>query len=703
LTNLKEVQGFSIYAGKKSEVIALNNIIGNLATNNPRQVYAKVAGLNIWESDGAGLQLGIGGRGLDPNRSANFNVRQNGYDISADALGYPESYYTPPTEALEKIEIVRGAASLQYGTQFGGLLNFKIKEPVKNKPIQLITRQTVGSFGLFNSFNNVSGTINKFSYNTYIQKKKGDGWRPNSGFDQVNFYMDLNYDISEKTTVGLDYTHMNYLAQQAGGLSDAMFLNNPNQSNRERNWFQVNWNLFSLNIDQKFSENTKANVRLFLLDASRKAIGYRTFRPETTDGGFERELLVGKFDTFGGEARVLHNYDFLGNKSTLLVGARYYQGNNTGEQGLGSNGSDANFSFINLNNYIGGGLRPEENIASSFYKYPNTNMSFFGENIFKISEKLSITPGFRFEHIKTRAVGNYRTVVTNQAGDVRLDETIDEDRSYPRNFLLFGIGTSYELPFAELYGNISQNYRSITFSDIRVVSPSSLIDPNIDDEKGFSFDLGLRGEVPRKLRYDVTAFLLNYNNRIGEVSAVDGNSGVVKRIRTNVGKAVVYGLESLVQWNVLPTFNVLNNGHKLDVFANTSIIKSEYVKQFYKAAVTQIKGNQVEFVPELNFKTGIQYAYRNFGTSFQYSYLSKQFSDATNSPVNGSSGTVGEIPAYDIMDLSFSYKWKKWKIETGINNLLDKSYFTRRATGYPGPGIIPSDARSYYLTLQLKL
>ena len=81
ITRLKPVDGIAIYSGKKSEVVVLDDMAANLATNNSRQVYAKVAGLNIWESDGAGLQIGIGGRGLSPNRSSNFNTRQNGYDI----------------------------------------------------------------------------------------------------------------------------------------------------------------------------------------------------------------------------------------------------------------------------------------------------------------------------------------------------------------------------------------------------------------------------------------------------------------------------------------------------------------------------------------------------------------------------------------------------------------------------------------------
>ena len=118
LSKLKDIEGTSIFAGKKSEVISMDLSMANMASNNSRQIYNQIAGLNIYQNDDAGLQLNIGGRGLDPNRTSNFNTRQNGYDISADALGYPESYYTPPAESLSEIRIVRGAASLQYGTQF---------------------------------------------------------------------------------------------------------------------------------------------------------------------------------------------------------------------------------------------------------------------------------------------------------------------------------------------------------------------------------------------------------------------------------------------------------------------------------------------------------------------------------------------------------------------------------------------------------
>ena len=113
LSRLKDFEKTAIYAGKKTEVILVEQSMANLASNNARQIYSQIPGLNIYQNDDAGLQLHIGGRGLDPNRTSNFNTRQNNYDISADVLGYPESYYTPPSEAIEEIQIVRGAASLQ--------------------------------------------------------------------------------------------------------------------------------------------------------------------------------------------------------------------------------------------------------------------------------------------------------------------------------------------------------------------------------------------------------------------------------------------------------------------------------------------------------------------------------------------------------------------------------------------------------------
>ena len=213
LKRLKDVEGTSIFAGKKSEVILVDQSMANLASNNARQIYNQISGLNIYQNDDAGIQLHIGGRGLDPNRTSNFNTRQNEYDISADVLGYPESYYTPPSEAIQEIQIVRGAASLQYGTQFGGLINFIMKEP-SNKKIEFITRNTAGSNNLYTTFSSLSGRVKKLSYYTYYNYKKGDGFRDNSEFKSNNFYIHIGYEVNRRTKITGEISYLNYLAHR---------------------------------------------------------------------------------------------------------------------------------------------------------------------------------------------------------------------------------------------------------------------------------------------------------------------------------------------------------------------------------------------------------------------------------------------------------------------------------------------------------
>ena len=358
--------------------------------------------------------------------------------------------------------------------------------------------------------------------------------------------------------------------------------------------------------------------------------------------------------------------------------------------GPGSEGTDPNFDF-QLEEYPNYGNQ-------SNYTYPNLNIAVFGENILYLNDKLSITPGFRFEYIKTESKGFYKNINTDAAGNVILNETIDNSEVNKRSFALLGLGIGYKpVDALEIYGNISQNYRSVTFSDISIINPAFSISPSISDEKGFTTDLGLRGNYKNIVSYDVGVFGLFYKNRIGFIQKAFPD-GSVKTVRGNVGDAVMYGLESLIDFNLNKLF-IKDNDYSFNYFINTSIIDSKYTV----SEENGVEGKKVEFVPNLNFKTGLKFGYKNFLSNFQYTYLSQQFTDATNAVEGNLSGVIGEIPSYDVLDISFSYTYKKFKLEAGVNNVLDNYYFTRRATGYPGPGIIPSANRNFYMTLQIKL
>ncbi|MEO0732011.1 MAG: TonB-dependent receptor, partial [Bacteroidota bacterium] len=594
--------------------------------------------------------------------------------------------------------------SLQYGTQFGGLVNFVFRQPEQQDKFSLVSRQTVGSNGLFTSFNSVGGRVGKLTYYGYYNYKRGDGFRPNSGFDSHNAYLDVHYEVGENSTISLEYTYLNYLAQQAGGLTDAQFYADPLQSNRTRNWFAVDWQLWNLRWDHQLNERTNLTLSLFGLDAARSAVGFRTNRVSQVDDlSAPRDLIVGDFNNWGAEAKVLRRYQLRGRDAIFLFGAKYYKAANSALQGPGTNGSDADFSLATRDfaDY------PNQ----SLFSFPNRNVALFGEHIFYLNDRLSITPGVRYEYIRTASDGIFRRLDFDLAGNVIRDTEFSDNRVFERNLFLLGVGLSWRPEKGpEFYANFSQNYRSVTFNDIRTVNPSFQVDPNISDEDGWTADAGVRGQVGR-LAYTANLFGLRYNDRLGEVLTpevrrrADGTevqTGRIIRLRSNIGAAFIYGLESLLEWNALEAKTKGDVPYTLSAFANTSLTRSEYIA----SEIAGVAGREVEFIPFLNLKTGLRFGYGNLLGSVQYSYLSQQFTDASNAPQdrrNNQSGIVGAIPAYGVADLSLSYRWRWLTLEGGVTNLLDEVYFTRRATGYPGPGIIPSAPRAFYLGVEIKL
>ena len=698
IRRMKAIEGDILTQGKKTEVISLETIDANKATNSSRQIFARVPGLNIWESDGSGIQIGLGGRGLNPSRNVNFNTRQNGYDISADALGYPESYYTPPSEAVEEIQMIRGAASLQFGPQFGGLINYKLKKGVKDRKAEIIARHTLGSFGLNNSFLSISGTIKSWNYIAYGNHKFGDEWRPNSRFQSTQGHFSISKKLSQKSSLEIEFTKMYYLAQQPGGLTDNLFNTNPDTSVRERNWFRVNWNLAALNFNHSFSSNASLSSKTFGLIASRESLGYldqinRTDPIYLDPEQAGRNLISGMFQNIGNETRFIQKYRAFDQPWAFVSGVRLYKGYSENRQGSANKEYGPDFYFVGLD-----GSATNSNVNTD-YQFPSFNLALFGEHIFNLSSKLSITPGIRYEYISTNATGSYRYTNFDLAGNIVFDTLFNSDRTSNRDFVIGGIGLTFKATDdIEVYSNFSQNYRSIHFTEMQIQNPNFKIDPDLQDETGFNSDVGIRGQISNKLFFDASAYAMYYNNRIGTTLEVDPILFSTYQYRTNISAARTYGIECMSEvdwWKVIVSDTA---DIRLSTFVNFSYNNAIYIRSEEPA----FEGKQVELVPPTVLKTGLTLGTNRFSISYQYSFTQEHFSDATNSNYQANA-VNGLIPSYAIMDLSGKVVFGLLQIEAGVNNLTNSSYFTRRAVAYPGPGIIPGSPRNFYLTLQVTI
>jgi len=697
---MPETKDNVLFSGKKNEVLKLSNINGNLTNNNAREIFARIPGVTVWENDGSGIQINVGVRGLSPNRSWELNTRQNGYDISSDVFGYPEAYYNPPLEAVETISLVRGGASLQFGPQFGGTLNYVLKRE-NNKKFSFETQNTVGSYGLMSSYNAIGGKYKKFSYYVYNHSRSGDGWRANSEYTVRNTHAFAAYQFTEDTKLSAEYTNMDYKMQQAGGLTDEQFNNNPRQSLRERNWFGTPWNVFSINFDTKINDRLTSNTKLFGLVGERNSVGF-TAAPNvedvintTTNDYANRRVDRDYYKNFGLENRNVLKYKLGKIDNNLAFGIRLYKANTQRVQdGKGTTGSDFDLSI--------------DGEFARDLDFTTENVALFAENQFKVTEKFSVTPGVRYEYIKSDAQGRFGFSSGNA---VALPE-----KTIVRNQPLFGLGLEYKFRTTNIYANITQAYRPVLFSDLTPPAVTDVIDPNLKDADGYNADLGFRGTYKNYLNFDFSLFYLSYNNRIGGVRQFVNNDPTqgTYLYRTNLGETVNKGIESFFNLNITRLFEVEKPYGNLDLFASMSFIDSRYTdfKVFTASGsapnvtITEsnLSGNRVENAPRYIHNFGLSWGNNNISATVQYRMSGKIFTDANNTEAASANGLTGLLEDYQVFDFSAEYKFlKNYNLRAGINNLLDEDYATRRAGGYPGPGILSGEGRTFYISVGAKL
>ncbi len=682
---LSDINGVTINAGKKTNLIDIDKLNANISQVVVRQIFAKVPGITFWDMDGAGTQINMGSRGTDSHRSIEMNMRQNGYNTNSDIFGYPENHYTPPMQAIQSIELIRGSAALQYGSQYGGMLNLVMKDPDSTKPIAVTTEQTVGSNNLYNSYTSLSGTKNKVSYFSYFDYRHGDGWRPDAAFNYHAYYFNVKYAISNRASIALQFSRMDYVQQIAGGLTDAQFNQNAKQSTRSRNYFNPEINIPAIIFKYQLSNQTQLQVisnALFgqrnsvqfinapnIADTINKSLG--TYNPRQVDRDY--------YSAFTTEARILHQYHFFHKTSSLAAGIRIFEETTLRKQkGVGTAGN--NFDLTLIQPY------------AINLKFKTKNYAAFAENIFQISKNFSITPGVRWEVINTNMSG---VIFTNYPIQYAAN----------RNFILAGTGLQYSLKNkSQFYGNISQEYRPYLYANITPADRLDIIDPNLKDSKGYDVDLGYRNCLGNIFQFDISAFYVFYGNRAGLITKQNTN-GTSYLFTTNIGDAVSKGIEAYTEVSLAKWLNLNKRYTDIRIYNSLAYTDARYTNAQVNELGTNVSlnGNRVESVPLWNNKAGIQVQLKSFFTGLQVTYVSKSYNDAYNT-VYSSNGVTGIIPEYVVYDWSVGYSFRKaYRIEGGINNLFNEKYFGRRITFYPGPGILPADGRTFYITVKLKV
>jgi Fe(3+) dicitrate transport protein len=393
-----------------------------------------------------------------------------------------------------------------------------------------------------------------------------------------------------------------------------------------------------------------------------------------------RQINRDYYQSYTVDARIIRKYNLFGHESALSGGVKYSNISTDRKQnGVGSTGTDFDLTLtgdygINL-------------------LFRTVDYSAFLENLFRITNKLSITPGFRYDYLNSTQNGTEYSVY-NDFRPVSL--------STSRNILLGGIGAQYKITESmDIYGNYSQAYRPILYSNLIIGSTTAVIDPNLKDASGYNADIGIRGKIKNILNFDVSGFELFYGNRIGNITLTD-SAGNPYTYTTNAGNALTKGVEAYLEIHLLNFKNEHTNSD-LSIFSSYAYNDAKYLNG--TSGKVDLTGKALEDAPQYISRSGINFTVKNISVTFYYSAVGGSWSDANNTPASEKNPSVGYVLPYQVLDLAMSYKFLgNYIIRIGINNLTDNKYFTRRTETliYLGKGVLPADGRSIYFTLGAK-
>jgi Fe(3+) dicitrate transport protein len=659
LGHLPALRNNVIYAGKKTEVILMDSVRSNVARDVERQILGRIPGASFSETQGAGFPSnGVGFRGLDPTQSIEMHTQQNGVSIAGDLFGYPETYFTPPSEALDRIEVVRGAGSLAFGPQVGGSINYVVRGGSPNTKPTFNVQQSGGSSGLLNSFNSLSGGTSVWTYYGFLHYRGEEGWRPNSDYRQLTAYGSARARVSDRLTLGVEYTRSRNRIHMAGGLSDEQFATDPSRSFRARNWLASPWNVAAARATLDLTRSARLESVLSYLDSDRHLVWRNEDGgPAAPDSTGPRELERETFKNWTLESRLRVDHRLFGRSATLATGVR--GGLNGMRRFEGAEGSGA--SDFDMRIY---GADWERAL-----RFRTTNLALFAEELLHVTTRLSVAPGVRWEHVRSTASG-YTDAASQFA-----------PRTY--QYPLLGVGAQFVTgATTQLYANVSQAYRPVLYASLTPFGSITGVDPRLHAARALNSDLGWRGTLDNRLKFDVGGFYLVYRDRIGTVADASGST-----VHANVGDSKHRGVETYLEFDPI---------RPLDVFASLAYIDARYVSG-------EFAGRRVELAPRVLARGGLTADVGPVSSTLQVSHTGGSFGDASNAIVPTNDAVAGFIPSYTLLDWSGRARIdERRELTFGANNLANRHYFTKRTGEYPGPGILPGGARSVYAGIGLR-
>jgi iron complex outermembrane receptor protein len=602
----------------------------------------------------------------------------NGSAMLLNGLPIEGNRINSTINSVESVEVLKGPASMLYGTQApGGTINITEKKPLSTPAYDLVLHG--GRWDAAGIEFGATGPArgDGLLYRIDTAYMHSDGFR-GAGYDRFNATPSLFWRIRPSDILNIHVTsNIDRYDLDAGIplLNTVANASNPFKANiipdiplSRRFNTPGNFEKTRDVINQAFYEHFFSdNVRI------REAFQYRYLDDHyfQSEGLFvdpinnPTEVQRSNFYFFNHDRQVLSQTDLLANFKLLwshqfLVGYEYYQYERPRERSSSAQG--ASEPNIDLFNPVETATPITSFPVSAVQYFRNRSNAIFFQDYIRIFSKLQLLVGGRYDAF--RRVASFNPVVNGEQTPGTPTHIVQDPFTYrvALNAQIF--------PFMSIYTNYGTSFVAQTelSTDGRQLNPQT----------GSEFEVGSRFNFfNNRLTLDTAVYHMIEKN-----VAVARSNGVIDQ----AGEQHSKGIEAELRGRLSQRLNFFGN------YGFTNAAFDEFESQDGDGSFVEARGNVPSFVARHTARLWTTYDLpKGFGVSLGGRYLSKRPTDQFNHVFMG---------GFTTWDTGFYYRRHKMEYNLFITNFLNKTHYFIAAINdtqlYPGPPVNISGAVRYH-------
>jgi Fe(3+) dicitrate transport protein len=627
----------------------------------------KVAGVHVRDEEGFGLRPNIGIRGLNPTRANKVLLLEDGILLTYAPYGDNATYYHPPIDRFERIEVLKGGAQIAYGPQtIAGAVNYVTPKPPAQRAGSLILAG--GNRDYFNGHGSYGATVGRTGFLVDYMRKRGNGSRDNLDF-KLN---DVNGKVLQ--TIGTAQTltfRANYYGEDSNvtysGLRQDEYVANPRANPFRNDFFYAD--RYGASATHAIAVSGDLAVTTHLYWNSFRRHWWRQSSNSAQRPNDSADPLCGSManlnTTCGNEGR-LREYSVWGIEPRISLHHRIFGISSETDFGVRAH-------FEHQDRLQQNGATPAARSGDLVESNVRTNDAYasFVQNSFLFGW-WTVTPGIRLEHVRFERTNRLANAGAGVTGETDLTRIIP------------GIGVSHTTgEQITVFAGVHRGFAPPRTEDI-ISNAGGVID--LDPELSWNYEAGVRSTMRPGVSVDATFFRMDYENQVIPASLAGGVGATL----TNGGATLHQGMELRAQIDSAP---ITGSSHDAYLrLAYTYLPTAEFSGTRFSNipgfGTVSVSGNRLPYAPKQVVSMGVGYARGPVDLLLETVRTSDQYGDDLNTPDPTPDGQRGLLPGYTVWNTAMNYMVARATLFLTVKNLRDELFIVDRTRG-----ILPGNPR----------